>query len=678
MWSPARGIGAIGALFAAVDGAQRLWDDKGFWRSRRVAAFYPWRSALRLVGAAAGCAVLLVAVPLAVVAAGFVVFPIDFVLKLVGVSAASAPATAYSALVGRAFAPSALPTWLPRLAVLALSIALAVAAGAAWVERETRQARGAAWWRLLRGPLSEAPAVDHCWTMVWDLVRGAAALRAPAPVELGRRYTELLADNLGQPGFRELLVAAHDIDAGRDIVFALLTEPRRIELLRRATTEAAEERRAEVVDLAGLGREHLTDAVMASLAIPLATDPHTIAFDVDSYWRGEHHRLTDRPGSLQRLVEELAGLEVDADRPGVGRLRLAGSPCAVALAARSAWPGRRVPALGGGGRCARCRQAPGRGGAADLRHPARAQSGRTVRFRGRLRRSIRPPPSARGADEPRVRGCLPPVHRADRRRERRAGRAGGAMKPATKLIHAGERTIVAAAPLTTPIYETSTFVFDTAQEVVAYNEGRSSKYLYSRYGNPTSRERRAEARGARRCGGGAAVLVRAWRATATILMAHLKSGDEVVCSAAIYGGTLHLLHDLLSALRHRLAIRVARGACGAPERLIGDRTRILWFESPINPTLRCVDVRRIAAACRARGVLSVIDNTFASPINQQPLALGVDLAMQSATKYLNGHSDVTGGVVTGPTVAPGADREGAADARDGDGSACRRMRWVAG
>jgi cystathionine beta-lyase/cystathionine gamma-synthase len=74
---------------------------------------------------------------------------------------------------------------------------------------------------------------------------------------------------------------------------------------------------------------------------------------------------------------------------------------------------------------------------------------------------------------------------------------------------------------------------------------------------------------------------------------------------------------------------------------------VLWFESPINPTLRCVDVQRIANACRERGVLSAIDNTFASPINQTPLSLGVDLAMQSATKYLNGHSDVTGGVVAG-------------------------------
>jgi cystathionine beta-lyase/cystathionine gamma-synthase len=84
--------------------------------------------------------------------------------------------------------------------------------------------------------------------------------------------------------------------------------------------------------------------------------------------------------------------------------------------------------------------------------------------------------------------------------------------------------------------------------------------------------------------------------------------------------------------------------------VIGGRTKVVWFESPINPTLQCVDIRAVTAACRARGVISVIDNTFASPINQQPLALGVDLVMQSATKYLNGHSDVTAGCVTGPAA----------------------------
>jgi cystathionine beta-lyase/cystathionine gamma-synthase len=82
--------------------------------------------------------------------------------------------------------------------------------------------------------------------------------------------------------------------------------------------------------------------------------------------------------------------------------------------------------------------------------------------------------------------------------------------------------------------------------------------------------------------------------------------------------------------------------------VIGPKTRVVWFESPINPTLRCVDIRRVAEACAARGVISAIDNTFASPINQRPLAMGVTLSMQSATKYLNGHSDVTGGVLSGP------------------------------
>ena len=135
-------------------------------------------------------------------------------------------------------------------------------------------------------------------------------------------------------------------------------------------------------------------------------------------------------------------------------------------------------------------------------------------------------------------------------------------------------------------------------------------------------------------------------ATATLLMALLKAGDEVVCSAAVYGGTFHLLTDFLS--RFGIVTRfVTVDELASPETVITDRTRLLWFESPINPHLRCVDVRRVANACRARGVISVIDNTFASPINQRPLEMGVDLSMQSATKYLNGHSDVTAGVVSG-------------------------------
>jgi len=218
----------------------------------------------------------------------------------------------------------------------------------------------------------------------------------------------------------------------------------------------------------------------------------------------------------------------------------------------------------------------------------------------------------------------------------------------TELIHAGESDIGDAVPLTTPIYETSTFVFENAAEVAAYNQGTSTKYLYSRYANPTivSVERKLAALERAES---ALLFSSGQGATTTILMAHVKAGDEVVCSAAIYGGTLHLLGDLLTRFGVQARF-VTIEELAEPERVLTAATRLVWFESPINPTLRCLDIAKIAAACRARGVLSVIDNTFASPINQQPLALGVDLAMQSATKYLNGHSDVTGGSVAGPSA----------------------------
>ena len=220
------------------------------------------------------------------------------------------------------------------------------------------------------------------------------------------------------------------------------------------------------------------------------------------------------------------------------------------------------------------------------------------------------------------------------------------MKPATELIHRGDGVSPDAEPLTTPIYETTTFLFKNAAEVRAYNEGKSAKYLYSRYANPTVtpvEKKIATLEGA----DAALVLSSGQAATTTALMALTASGDEIVCSSAIYGGTLHLLADLLPkfGLKPRF---VSLDELARPETIFSDSTKLVWFESPINPTLRCVDVAAVASACKARGVISVLDNTFASPINQQPLALGVDLVMHSATKYLNGHSDVTAGALAGP------------------------------
>jgi cystathionine beta-lyase/cystathionine gamma-synthase len=220
------------------------------------------------------------------------------------------------------------------------------------------------------------------------------------------------------------------------------------------------------------------------------------------------------------------------------------------------------------------------------------------------------------------------------------------MKPATELIRHVEGVGRDAEPLTTPIYETTTFLFQNAEEVRAYNEGKSSKYLYSRYANPTVtpvEQKIAALEGAE----AALVLSSGQAATSTALMALTASGDEVVCSAAIYGGTLHLLADLLSKFGIKPRF-VSLEQLARPETIFSDTTKLVWFESPINPTMRCVDIAAVAAACKARGVISAVDNTFASPINQQPIALGVDLVMHSATKYLNGHSDVTAGALAGP------------------------------
>jgi Patatin-like phospholipase len=304
-----RGIGAVGAMFHAIDGASRLWDEKGFWRTAAIAGLYRWRRVPNVMAVALAVAAAVIAIPIAAVALGLIVFPIDFLLKVVGLSGASGLVGWYTDLAESAFAPSMLPTWLPRIVLLVLGTAVGFALFDGW-RQHARQPRGPFWWRLLRPPLSAREAVEHTWRVLWDLLRGAAQLSQPGPGELARRYVEVVADNLGQPGFRELLITVHDIDAHRDLLFALVAEQRRRDLVRRPRSEAAETRRAEVFDLAGADRELLADAIAAAVTIPLATEPHSVTFSAESYWRGETHRLVDRPASLIRLIDELIELGV--------------------------------------------------------------------------------------------------------------------------------------------------------------------------------------------------------------------------------------------------------------------------------------------------------------------------------------------------------------------------------
>jgi cystathionine beta-lyase/cystathionine gamma-synthase len=223
------------------------------------------------------------------------------------------------------------------------------------------------------------------------------------------------------------------------------------------------------------------------------------------------------------------------------------------------------------------------------------------------------------------------------------------MKQATKLIHAGDGVDTGATPsLTTPIYATSTFVFDSVADVEKYQQGKLNGYLYSRYENPTVvavEQKVAAVDGAET----SLLFSSGMAAISTALLTLLESGDEIVCCSAIYGGTFHIIENLLPRLgiaRRFISIDELANV-GA---MIGAKTKLVWFESPINPTLRCVDVRSIAAACKQAGVLAAMDNTFASAVNQPVLSMGIDLSMQSCTKYLNGHSDVTGGVLSGSSA----------------------------
>lgn len=303
-----RGIGAVGAMFAAVDGGAKLWDAGGLWKRPSIAEAYGWRPSLKAAGWALVAAAVLLAVPLVVFAAGVLIAIAGVLLWLVGLTAAQASMTTwYARTLDALFAPTALPTVLPRLIVLSLITALAVCAGmlvrrVMHAPARRRVGRGRLW-QLLGAPFTTRALLDAAVAELWNLIRGAAPIAAPPTSELSRKYGELLAENLGQPGFRELLLVAHDMDARRDIVFALLEGPHRSRFFGRPGDAS---RASETIDLGNLGRDHVVDALAASLALPIATEPHLLRYAIDGPWRGETHRLCDRPGALPRLFEEVA------------------------------------------------------------------------------------------------------------------------------------------------------------------------------------------------------------------------------------------------------------------------------------------------------------------------------------------------------------------------------------
>ncbi len=304
-----RGIGALGAMFASIDGSARLWEADGFWRARGIETLYGWRPRLKAAGWALAVAVACLALPVAVLAGVGAMYSIAWVLVLAGAVGVSVTLSAAAArLLAALFDPRALPTIVPRLAMLACIAAMAILIFAAWHARRRRSRHEATGWASLIGaPLDSHEAVSRATAALWDLIRGAAPIAAPTAREISRRYAEMLAENLGQPGFRELLIVTHDVDARRDVTFALLSEPHRSRVFGRKGSGAD----ADKIDLAGTGRDHALDALAGALSLPLATDPHIVTFAPEAYWRGEAHRFADRPSAAPRVLEEVAAAGVE-------------------------------------------------------------------------------------------------------------------------------------------------------------------------------------------------------------------------------------------------------------------------------------------------------------------------------------------------------------------------------
>jgi cystathionine gamma-lyase len=205
---------------------------------------------------------------------------------------------------------------------------------------------------------------------------------------------------------------------------------------------------------------------------------------------------------------------------------------------------------------------------------------------------------------------------------------------ATRAIHAGQEPDPRTGAVMVPIYQTSTF----AQS----SPGKHTGYEYARTDNPT-RTAYQECVAALE-NGKFALAFSSGLATIDTLLHTLKSGDHVICSDDVYGGTFRLFDKVLTRFGIRFTF-MDLGDLSKVETAIRPETRLLWIESPTNPMLKIFDIASLASLAKKHGIKSVVDNTFMSPYFQKPLDLGADVVIHSVTKYMNGHSDVVGGVL---------------------------------
>lgn len=215
----------------------------------------------------------------------------------------------------------------------------------------------------------------------------------------------------------------------------------------------------------------------------------------------------------------------------------------------------------------------------------------------------------------------------------------------TKAIHYGFSPKDNFGSITPPIYQTSTFVFNSAEEGRARFAGEQEGYIYSRLGSPTVtilEERIAALEGAE----AGIAFGSGMGAVSGVILSMLKSGDHIVATDSLYGGT----YAFFQLIKEKFNIDYTLVEMTDPEVIkdyIKPNTKMLYLETPVNPTLKLVDLERAANIAKERGLISVVDNTFMSPYLQRPIEYGIDIVLHSATKFIGGHGDVIAGLVVG-------------------------------
>lgn len=216
----------------------------------------------------------------------------------------------------------------------------------------------------------------------------------------------------------------------------------------------------------------------------------------------------------------------------------------------------------------------------------------------------------------------------------------------TLAIHAGQNVEPCTGSLTTPVYQTSTYVFDSLEDGAAKFAGEKPGYIYSRLGNPTV-SLFEQKMAALENGESAIAFSSGMGAISALIMGLIRSGEHILCSRGLYGCT----YGLLTLLQERFGVKYSLIDMRDEQKMVDaiqPNTRLFYIETPINPTMEMVDLQKVSLLAREKGIKVIVDNTFMSPYLQRPLELGADFVVHSATKYLGGHGDLIAGVAVGP------------------------------